>query len=300
MNKIKTFLVSALVISSLWSCKKDDDEFTIVIRDYAEQYAADIEDIETYLESHYVEIDSDYNLKFLPIPSGGSQQSLMSHPDLHFRNVEAHGITYKLYYLKIREGLTSNPRPTNVDGVFAAYDGTLLDGTRFDMMETPSSMFSLYSTIKGWSEIIPQFHPGTISENPDGTLSYHDYGVGAIFIPSGLGYYSSTEGGKIPAYSPLVFSVKLYHMTRLDTDNDGILSYLEDVDGDGYLTALDDTDGDGIPDYLDTDDDNDGILTRNEIKDQDGNILSFDLIPDCTGNTDNPNRVRKHLDASCR
>src|SRR5690606_17626824 len=70
------------------------------------------------------------------------------------------------------------------------------------------------------------------------------------------------------------FSFKLYDINRLDHDNDGIPSYLEDS-GDRYIrlnpdgTAVDpadDTDGDGIPNYLDVDDDNDGVITRVELK----------------------------------
>ncbi|WP_298424362.1 polymorphic toxin-type HINT domain-containing protein [uncultured Kordia sp.] len=49
----------------------------------------------------------------------------------------------------------------------------------------------------------------------------------------------------------------------LDTDNDGVDDYLEDINADGDLDN-DDTDGDGTPNYLDTDDDNDTILTVNE------------------------------------
>ena len=60
----------------------------------------------------------------------------------------------------------------------------------------------------------------------------------------------------------------------VDTDNDGVLDYLDnDDDGDGVLTKneLDDdgnpldTDLDGIYDYLDTDDDNDNTLTILEL-----------------------------------
>ena len=64
-----------------------------------------------------------------------------------------------------------------------------------------------------------------------------------------------------------------------DTDNDGILDYLDfdddgdnvrtvdekpDPNGDGDLSDALDTDNDGIPNYLDPDDDGDGIDTRDE------------------------------------
>ena len=117
-----------------------------------------------------------------------------------------------------------------------------------------------------------------------------------MFLPSAFGYYNQSLSS-IPAYSPLVFSFKLYAVKRADQDGDGVLSYLEDINGDGYLNKLDDTDGDGIPDYLDIDDDGDGVLTKNEIKDPiTGLPYAYDLIPTCGSGG---NGKKKHLDASC-
>ena len=84
-----------------------------------------------------------------------------------------------------------------------------------------------------------------------------------------------------------------------DTDNDGILDYLDvdddgdnvltinekaDPNGDGDLSDALDTDGDGIPNYLDNDDDGDGVLTRdeeNQSKDNNpANDISLNGIPD--------------------
>ncbi len=124
---------------------------------------------------------------------------------------------------------------------------------------------------------MPQFKTGTarahLSANgkPDGTLDYYDFGAGVMFIPSGLAYYN-IGSGTIPAYSPLVFSFKLYNVQRLDQDNDGVFSYQEDLNNDGFVRVLssgtanpDDTDKDGIPDFLDVDDDGDNYTIRLEI-----------------------------------
>jgi hypothetical protein len=164
----------------------------------------------------------------------------------------------------------------------------------------------------GWSEIFPQFRKGTYTGNADGTVSYSDFGAGVMFIPSGLAYYASGSAS-IPAYSPLVFSFKLYEIQRLDHDADGIPSYLEDINRDGYVydfrnttsypvtptTNADDTDADGIPDYLDVDDDGDNYTTKLEIKDANGVMIPFAAIPDCSGNTTNTTRVKKYLDKNC-
>jgi hypothetical protein len=124
-----------------------------------------------------------------------------------------------------------------------------------------------------------------------------------MFVPSGLAYYRSGSGS-IPSYSPLIFSVKLYKIQRVDNDADGILSFQEDLDQDGYLYTLstgvanpDDTDGDGIPDYLDKDDDGDQFLTSYEIKNLSTNTAySFENIPTCGSNG---NGKKRHLDPSC-
>ena len=133
-------------------------------------------------------------------------------------------------------------------------------------------------------------------ENGDGTISYEGFGIGAIFIPSGLGYFDrSAAGGSVPSYSPLVFKIDAFaYELDTDFDGDGIPSILEDVDGDGNLNN-DNTDGDFsnwdlIPNYRDTDDDGDGILTIDEIElDADGNFVGF-LDTDGDGTPD-------HLDS---
>ena len=50
---------------------------------------------------------------------------------------------------------------------------------------------------------------------------------------------------------------------------------------------------------FDIDDDGDGKLTKNEIKDAAGNTYSFDAIPDCSGNTNDASRIKRHLDKNC-
>lgn len=338
MNKFKYYFILLVATISLFSCSKNDTADAEPLRDYAVQYATDIADIEEYLQTYYITVtnnpggSNDQDVVFTKIPTGGAQSSIWSYkdntgfPKLLSKEVALHGITYKLYYLVLREG--SGQTPCNVDGVLTSYKGDYLDqvtadnvttltATSFEEVKFPQSVFNLNGTIVGWSEIFPQFKTGSYTSNADGTVSYANFGAGIMFVPSGLAYYGSGSGN-IPSYSPLVFSFKLYEIQRLDQDNDGISSYLEDLDGDGYIydyrntiyyptTSVvaddikykDDTDKDGVPDFLDVDDDGDKYTTLLERKytDSNGVIQYYDFasIPLCTGG----NGKKRYLDATC-
>jgi hypothetical protein len=304
MNKFKFYFILSITTLSLFSCSKNDSVEITPPRPYAEQYITDIADIEEYLNTYYISVVNnpgkrdDQDVTITKIPDGGTQPSIMSYkdattyPKLLIRNVRLHDVDYKLYYLVLRPG--TGESPCNVDGVFTSYRGDYLKrvtettstassitATKFEELKYPQTFFSLSSTIAGWGETFPQFKTGTYTKNTDGTLSYYDFGAGVMFLPSGLAYYN-TGSASIPAYSPLVFSFKLYELQRLDQDNDGVPSYQEDLNGDSYVylyantvnypTApddtiryADDTDKDGIPDYFDIDDDGDNYTTKLEI-----------------------------------
>lgn len=323
MNKFKYYFILIITCLSLFSCSKDDNSVeTVPLRDYGEQYKADNDSIEKYLKNYYIEKITeapgditDQDIKMTKIPVGGTQVSIMSllnsatFPKLLLRNVELNDVSYKIYYLVLREGV--GEKPTNVDGIFATYKGTLLNETIFDQTYDSQGLWNLDGTgtrgvfVEGWRQIFPQFRTGNYKESDkgDGSLVYNDFGAGVMFLPSGLGYYASGSSS-IPAYTPIVFSFKLYELKRYDHDNDGISSYLEDIDGDGYLPftpgvgVKDDTDGDGIPDYLDIDDDGDGYTTRSEIT-INKVLTPFASIPDCSGDTTTSTRKKKHLDKNC-
>lgn len=309
---------------ALFSCSKNKDEEVTPPREYSEQYPTDLKDIEEYLKTYYIEeVTADFDIKISKIPTGGTQKSIWDQTTypLKFREVNLHGLKYKLYYLVLNEGIDESP--SNVDAVFTAYKGdylqqvtkdgvTTLTVTEFERSSNPQQFFQLTSVIRGWSEVFPLFKKGTYTSNSDGTVSYKDFGAGVVFIPSGLGYYNSGSGS-IPSYAPLVFNVKLYEVQRNDQDGDGIPSYLEDLDGDGYMysftnttsyptkptTNPDDTDGDGVPDCFDVDDDGDNYTTKLErsYKDANGVVKYYDFanIPLCTGG----NGKKRHLDPKC-
>ncbi|MBE8728120.1 FKBP-type peptidyl-prolyl cis-trans isomerase [Flavobacterium hungaricum] len=313
MNKFKYYFVLLLAVTAIVSCNKKDDDDVVVepLKDYQEQFNIDNADIEEYLKTNYITVDNaTMDVTMSPITDAASQPSIMSYlnsatfPKLLSREIDVHGIKYKMYYLVLREG--NGLAPMNTDGVVTAYEGEYLKRvaktdtepehlttTSFEQVIYPTGMLDLYSTIVGWSEVFPQFKTGTTTYNTDGSANYQDFGAGVLFIPSGLAYYAyPPSGSSIPAYSPLIFSIKLYDIQRLDHENngytsagvlipnpDGVFDYQEDIDGDGYVRDFrnktlypnppeknpDDTDGDGIPDFLDQDDDGDGYTTRLEI-----------------------------------
>ncbi|CAN1565271.1 hypothetical protein MCETHM1_02867 [Flavobacteriaceae bacterium] len=335
MSKIKfyfIFLIATVVLIS--SCNKDDNNSAEVTppKPYAEQYPLDIAAIEDYLKTNYISevvnkpgFPEDQDVTIKKITDAATQPSLYSYlnsatlPRLTSRDVSLHDIVYKVYTLVIREGVkggtpvSGGEYPSNVDGIFTGYKGTLLDGTVFDSSNNGQILYNLDGSkrdggipvIRGWSDGFPQFKTGWLSSESNGTVGYNDFGVGVMFLPSGLGYYSQVKTA-IPAYSPLVFSIKLYALKRYDHDADGIPSFQEDLNGDRYMNSFaagvdnpDDTDKDGTPDFLDFDDDGDNYATRGEVKDKDGKVYPFDLIPDCDGNQTKPDRLKRHLDKNC-
>lgn len=324
MNKFKLYFLVISVTLILFSCNKEDDVTIIPVRDYASQYETEIVTIENYLKTSYVKevIDNpgfsdDQDVTIAKIPAGNTTLvSIWDDPRLTFKPVELHGITYKLYYLNLRQGdIENGSSPCRVDNVLNAYAGSYLyddsetndagvttidiETTPFDRNDYPSIFFALNDLIRGWQEILPLFNTGTYdaSANPNNPAIYQNFGAGVMFIPSGLGYYNSGTSS-IPAYSPLIFTFKLYDLKRVDSDGDGIYSYQEDANGNGDITD-DDTDGDGTINIFDIDDDGDGVLTKNEIKNASGTTYSFNNIPDCSGDTTSPTRLKRHLDKDC-
>ena len=322
---MNTFFKAILLITlsiSIVSCTKSDNT-TVSLRDYTEQYDKDIKLIEKFLQTHYIEVinhpgfTDDKDVAYIEIPEGGSQTSIWNSPDLVTDfTVDQNDITYKVYYLKLRQGSgPTSKSPCNIDKVLTAYRGEYLytvketvgdvevdrlKHVQFEESINPQTYFNLTSVIKGWSEVFPKFKTGTYAANVDGTITFNDFGAGVMFLPSGLAYYANSTAS-IPAYSPLVFSFKLYEIQRNDQDGDGIDSYLEDINGDGYVRILgsgvvnpDDTDGDEIPDFLDIDDDADTFKTKIEILNPlTGVAYPFADIPLCSDNK------KKHLSTVC-
>lgn len=196
---------------------------------------------------------------------------------------------YKIYILKLNQG-GGTESPNFSDLVRVRYEGFLLSHSIFDSAVTPVD-FDLTSLIPAWRKVLPEFNTaesiGEETSDSDGVVDYINHGLGVMFIPSGLAYFSSATTG-IPSYTPIVFKFELLQMAETDHDGDGVPSYLEDINGNGELITLaqladDDTDEDGTPNYADVDDDGDGVLTINE------DIEDTDLTVDSDGDGDPTN-----------
>ncbi|WP_246937509.1 FKBP-type peptidyl-prolyl cis-trans isomerase [Gelidibacter sp. F63206] len=282
--KLKTYVLSTLCfLALLSSCNKDDDNSIDLIpeRDRTEQQVADFDSLQKYLKTHYynrgnflgsddhsiseiiiTELPKDDNGNYLDMPDPDYNQMLSVAVDIDNPKTTTYlDVEYQFYILELNEGGGVNPNFS--DNVRMNYTGLLPNGTSFDGTVTPIE-FDLMTLIPGWREVIPEFKTSEgFVENGDGTVTYTNYGLGIMFLPSGLGYYSEPKGS-IPAYSNLIFTFELYQSEVLDHDGDGIPSYMEDLNGNKNLYD-DDTDGDGIPNFLDPDDDGDRVLTKNEM-----------------------------------
>ncbi|WP_324721344.1 FKBP-type peptidyl-prolyl cis-trans isomerase [Salinimicrobium sp. HB62] len=281
--KLNKFLLLYLFLAAFAiSCDKDDDDPEVVPpRDRGEQEIADQAALEEYLKTHFYNYEEfenppagfDYRIQIDTINEANADKiPLSSSPLLMPKTFTYEDVEYTLYVLKVREGAAEQPQPKFSDSTYVAYEGELLNRTTFDSSESPV-WFDLTRTIAGFGQGLTEFRGASGFEIlSDNTVQWNDdYGIGAIFMPSGLGYFSSFQQG-IPTYSPLVFTFHLYAVNEADHDQDGVPSWREDLNGNQRLLD-DNTDGDNSPNYLDRDDDGDFIPTWEEISDEDGNII---------------------------
>lgn len=293
-KKFILYPILALTVLMLGSCGNDDDGNNgEPPRDRAEEALAGQIEIENFLNTHFYNYedfanppaDFDYKIVLDTIAGDNSNKTPLI-DQVDFKTVQDRfdsDVTYKLYYLTARQG--SGESPAFPDIANATYEAYFTDRTLFDGSPTPVR-FDLTAVINGFQDVLVEFNgAGTIIDNPDGSISYENFGVGAAFIPSGLGYFNNPPlASTIPVYAQLIFTFQLIDAEAGDQDNDGVPSVIEDVNMNGFEED-DDTDEDGADNYIDSDDDNDGRPTRDEIEiDAQGNITFPDVdgdgIPD--------------------
>jgi len=312
MNKYLT-KASLLILSvlAMVSCKKDDDNVTFIpARDRADEAPVSVGIVEEYLQTHFYNYeefqnppaDFDYRIKFDTI-AGDNAGKIPLINQVSFKIVPdriAEGVTYKLYYLNAVEGGGEKPKFPDIttltyEGYYINVEFTGSPYTKlFDSAATPVS-FDLTAVVNGFQDgvIESRTSPFPPVEGTDGSLTFTDYGVGAVFMPSGLGYYvSPPNGSAIPFYSQLIFTYHLFASRQGDQDNDGIPSIFEDLNN-NQLEEDDDTDENGLPNYFDTDDDGDGRPTSEEIESRTYVLAEGDPEP-----TLNPNEfeIRREYD----
>ena len=280
MRLNRFFLTGLLIAVTVMSCKDDDDNNQEMIpdRDRDEVEQEDQEALAEYLDTHFYNYEDfenpeegfDYSIVIDTIAGANSDKTPLSESGLIEKTFNFEEVDYTVYILKIREG--EGDRPKFSDDIYINYKGETLNRSVFDQSVVPMWFNLVYehanvsASIPGFQAVFTEFRTASGHElNPDNTVRWNDdYGVGAAFLPSGLGYFSRSPGGGIPAYSPLVFSFKLMQMNEADHDGDGIPSWMEDLNENGDLFD-DDTDGDGYPNFMDPDDDGDQYPTRDEI-----------------------------------
>ena len=295
--KLKLYILLIAVLLIGYSCGDDDDDGLVEVpeADRTEQQAIDNDSLVNFLQTHYIDESllmnnsevSFNDIEITELPDDGE----LPNPDnntLLIDLVEVLTTTYfdaeyEYYILKINQGGAENS-PNFSDKVRVSYEGTLMDDTVFDSSVTPVD-FDLTSTIAGWGRVLPEFNNAEgFTINSDGTVTYNNPGIGVMFLPSGLGYFSAAAG-TVPVYSNLIFKFKVFQSEVNDHDFDNVPSHLEDINGDYDLTN-DNSDDDTFADFVDSDDDNDGTLTIDEDLEPDS-----DLTVDRDGDGDPANDI---------
>jgi len=147
--------------------------------------------------------------------------------------------------------------------------GSIEDGNVFDSRSTPIDLslvgngFTSFGTIRAWQLVMPTFNSAFDFTLENGVVNYNNYGLGVMFVPSGLAYFAGITTGS--SYDNLIFKFELLQYEEEDHDGDGIPSYLEDLDGNGDISN-DDTDENEFPNFIDLDDDGDEVLTFDELE----------------------------------
>ena len=272
MNYKYSILFICLLILTVVSCEKDENTVAAPPNDRGEQQVIDSISLKSYLSTHYynsaaVNSLANPRLEDLVITELLDGETLPINTTLLIDDVEQHSTTllevdYKYYILKIKPGEGESPNFS--DSVRVNYSGSLTNGSVFDSSTTPV-VFDLVYVITGWSRVMPEFKTsGSYVSNPDGSVSFDGFGMGAMFLPSGLGYFSTYRSG-IPSYSNLVFKFEIMQMEINDHDSDNIPSYME-VSESNEFDLLVDTDENKVFNFNDSDDDGDGTATSDEIQ----------------------------------
>ncbi len=252
----KRFIHILLFTFIIYSCDKEEEEVELP-RDVGEQAVIDEQSLEDFLSTHFYNYEDFQNIGYQTkitfdtiIGENLEKTPLINQvkkSSISVKTSDGSFVNHSIYTLVAREG--TGESPSSVDSTYLTYEGLLLNKFSFDRSSTPV-WFDLTSVVRGFREGVPALKPGEFSVDQNNVPVFSNYGQGAIFMPSGLGYFGNTSSS-IPAYSPLIFIIDLYLVKQTDHDGDGILSALEfDSDGDGIA---DDTDGDGLADYLDAD-----------------------------------------------
>lgn len=262
----KNILLLGIFSTLLFSCKKNETQ-TVQIREYSEVAAANDNELQTYLKTHFYTLNAPdtHNRKSISLDTisginAGKTPLWEQVQTKVLKKLDAHGnyISHKMYYIILEQG--QGEQATIADRSYVVYKGRLPNGTVFEESSNTSenSWFDLLGgslstgTILGFREAVAMLKSSntSASENPDGTLSLpNNYGFGVFFIPSGVAYFNSAIKGK--SYTPLIFEIGLLKTQNADHDNDKIPSIKEIIHNQDGTITYPDCNGNGTPDYLD-------------------------------------------------
>lgn len=299
----KTYFLGLLLVALvIASCKNDDGDSTTItvdLLDRADEAENAEDDIVAFLETHYYNYEEfasppegfDYRIRIRRIDSTtdyvGNRIPLIEQvSSKQVTDRFEDDVTYTFYFLNVLTG--EGEQVQHADLVSVSYAGyNVEDNTIFDSSISLVD-FDLTQVVDGFQEGLVEFKTSTgFKINPDGTVEFQEYGVGAVFIPSGLGYFNTVPTDingmdLLEAYSQIYFTFQVYLNEELDHDNDTVPSNVEDVNGNG-IEEDDDTDNDASPNFFDVDDDADGIFTKDEVVvEADGSITYPDTDGDGT------------------
>ncbi|WP_048748058.1 FKBP-type peptidyl-prolyl cis-trans isomerase [Capnocytophaga ochracea] len=274
MNKF-IFTISAIGLLFAVSCKKNENSNVTPPRDVTEVRNENNQSIETFLKTHTYTFSATTTISETVTFATTSNTTASIFNDSKLKRLELDVydanntlVRHTLYYLILQEG--TGTTTTIADSVYVNYKGQLLDLSVFDETTTQSTSNWMdlignivtnkpSGTIRGFREGVALLRASAtgLTNNSDGTLNAPtDGGVGVFFIPSGLGYFNNSQA-KIPAYSPLIFTVRLIATRRADHDHDGKPSINEIVRNEYGVVTYPDCDANKdtsyLPDYLDAD-----------------------------------------------
>jgi len=187
MKRIQ-ILITAILLVTAFACRKDDglpDIEEVPQRLLSEVAVEDDAAIKSYLETHFYNyeefenpsLDFDFEVRFDTIAGDNAdkialitqvQTVVVNQASSDFGRVDDEEIDHNLYYLEVRQG--SGESPTVGDRVILQYEGTLLNGTKFDGRSTPLNQYLSGGLVRGYASGVEKLKGGEGPiENGDGT-----------------------------------------------------------------------------------------------------------------------------------
>jgi FKBP-type peptidyl-prolyl cis-trans isomerase len=134
------------------------------------------------------------------------EENVKKSKDFHKENAKKEGVVTLesgLQYKIIKEG--DGIQPSVDDIVRVHYEGTLIDGTKFDSSydRGEPAEFGLKQVISGWTEALQLMKEGS---------------VWMIYLPYDLAYGSRAAGPQIEPFSSLIFKVELLKVIKAENE----------------------------------------------------------------------------------